>query len=323
MAPTRKNLLGLGAWTLLMALTPHLLTNDYYVSTLIIGFFNAIIVVGLNMLMGYAGQISLGHGAFYGLGAYVSGILAATYGVPVEAAGLIAIIATGLIAWGIGIPTLKLSGHYLAMATLGFGVIVSIVFNEAVETTGGPSGLTGIPRLTLFGITMESDLSYYYVTGLALTLVMALSLNLIQSRLGRALRALHTSERAAEAVGVDIARYKLFVFVLSAVFAALAGVLYAHYLGFAAPSSFGFHFSVTLLVMVVLGGMASVWGAVAGALFLTALPEFLRAFENIETVLFGGILILGMMFLPSGLAGGTAKLTRALLGRFRVGARRV
>ncbi len=312
MTPTRKNLLGLAAWSLLVGLAPFLLTNDYYVSTLIIGFFNAIIVVGLNLLLGYAGQISLGHGAFYGLGAYVSGILAATYGLPVEAAALIAIVLTGLVAWGIGIPTLKLSGHYLAMATLGFGVIVSIVFNEAVETTGGPSGLTGIPRLSLFGWSLDSDLSYYYVTGAALTLVMALSLNLIQSRLGRALRAIHTSERAAEAVGVDIARYKLFVFVLSAVFAALAGVLYAHYLGFAAPSSFGFKFSVTLIVMVVLGGMASVWGAVAGALFLTALPEFLRAFEDIETLIFGAILILGMMFLPSGLAGGAASLIRRL-----------
>jgi branched-chain amino acid transport system permease protein len=310
--PSRKNLLGLGAWALLVALAPHLLTNDYYVSTLIIGFFNAIIVVGLNLLLGYAGQISLGHGAFYGLAAYTSGILTATYGFPVEAAGLIAIVLTGLVAWGIGIPTLKLSGHYLAMATLGFGVIVSIVFNEAVETTGGPSGLTGIPRLSLFGWSLDSDLAYYYVTGAALTLVMALSLNLISSRMGRALRALHTSERAAEAVGVDIARYKLFVFVLSALFAALAGVLYAHYLGFAAPSSFGFKFSVTLIVMVVLGGMASVWGAVAGALFLTTLPEFLRAFEDIETLLFGAILILGMMFLPTGLAGGAAKLSRRI-----------
>ena len=319
MTPARKNLLGLGAWALTVALAPHLLTNDYYVSTLIIGFFNAIIVVGLNLLLGYAGQISLGHGAFYGLAAYASGILTATYGVPVELAALAAIALTGLVAWGIGIPTLKLSGHYLAMATLGFGVIVSIVFNEAVETTGGPSGLTGIPRLSLFGWSLDSDLSYYYVTGAALTLVMALSLTLIQSRLGRALRAIHTSERAAEAVGVDIARYKLFVFVLSALFAALAGVLYAHYLGFAAPSSFGFKFSVTLLVMVVLGGMASVWGAVAGALFLTALPEFLRAFEDIETLIFGAILILGMMFLPSGLAGGAARLSRrirdALAGR--------
>ncbi|MEW5774976.1 MAG: branched-chain amino acid ABC transporter permease [Thermodesulfobacteriota bacterium] len=317
MAPARKNLLGLGAWALMVALAPHLLTNDYYVSTLIIGFFNAIIVVGLNLLLGYAGQISLGHGAFYGLAAYTSGILTATYGVPVEAAALTAIALTGLVAWGIGIPTLKLSGHSLAMATLGFGVIVSIVFNEAVETTGGPSGLTGIPRLALFGTTVESDLSYYYVTGAALTLVMALSLNLIQSRLGRALRAIHTSERAAEAVGVDIARYKLFVFVLSALFAALAGVLYVHYLSFAAPSSFGFKFSVTLIVMVVLGGMASVWGAVAGALFLTVLPEFLRAFEDIETLIFGGILILGMMFLPSGLAGGASKLCKALAGRLR------
>jgi branched-chain amino acid transport system permease protein len=132
----------------------------------------------------------------------------------------------------------------------------------------------------------------------------------LHSRVGRALRALHTSERAAEAMGVDIARYKLLVFVLSAAFSGFAGVLYAHYLTFIAPSSFGFMFSVELIVMVVLGGMVSVPGAIFGAFFVTVLPEFLRAFENIEILLFGAILVLCMMFLPDGMAGGWNRLLR-------------
>jgi len=209
------------------------------------------------------------------------------------------------------VPTLKLHGHYLAMATLGFGIIVYIVFNETTWLTGGPSGFVGIPRLSLLGFTFESDLSYYYLVGLVLALVLLLSANLIDSRMGRALRAIHTSERAAQAAGIDIARYKLFIFVLSAAYAGVAGVLYAHYLMFVAPSSFGFMFSVLLIVMVVLGGMANIWGAVAGAVFLTVLPEFLRAFHEIEIVLYGLILVLCMIFLPEGLAGGAARLLNA------------
>ena len=145
-----------------------------------------------------------------------------------------------------------------------------------------------------------------------LAIVLMFSLNLIRSRIGRALRAIHTSEKAAQISGIDIARYKLFIFVLSAILAGIAGVLYAHYLEFIAPSSFGFNHSVLLVTMVVLGGMTNVWGAVAGAFFLTMLPEFLRVFENIEFLLYGFILIVCMMFLPEGIVGGIQKLVRKL-----------
>ena len=288
---SRKNLLALAGLMILLAAAPFLLGNDYYLTVLTLSAINAIIVVGLNLLLGHAGQISMAHGAFYGLAAYTSAVLTATLGLPVLVGGLAGILLTGLVALLIGIPTLKLHGHYLAMATLGFGLIVYIVFNEAVPVTGGPSGFTGIPRLSVAGAAVESDLAYYYICAASLGLVILISLNLMDSRTGRALRALHTSEKAAAAVGVDIARYKLAVFVLSALFAGLAGVLYAHYLTFIAPASFGFLFSVELIVMVVLGGMSSILGSVAGAFFLTALPEFLRAFENIEVLLFGGILV--------------------------------
>jgi branched-chain amino acid transport system permease protein len=308
MAAFRRDLFSVLAFALVLLAAPLALTNDYYVSVLILCCLNAMVAVGLNLLLGYAGQISLGHAAFYGLAAYASGILSATCGLPIWLAALVAVTFVGLVAWLLGIPTFKLSGHYLAMATLGFGLIVSIVMNEAVELTGGPSGMVGIPRFSLPGLSFAADLSYYRLLVIVLAAIVGISLNLIHSRIGRALRAVHGSERAAEAMGIDIGRTKRFVFVLSALFAAVAGVLYAHYLEFVAPSSFGFLYSVELIVMVVLGGLASVWGAVAGAFFLTVLPEFLRAFEDIEVLLFGAILVAGMMFLPSGLAGGARRL---------------
>lgn len=308
----KKNLGAVGAFFLLLMAAPHLLPNEYYVSILILACINAMIVVGLNLLMGYAGQVSLGHAAFFGLGAYATAILTTTYGAPIPLGMIAGIALAAVVAWLIGIPALKLKGHYLAMATLGFGVIVYIVFNETVDLTGGPSGFVGIPRLSLFGLSFDSDLSYYILLSVLLCLVALFALNLIDSRTGRALRAIHVSEKAAQAAGIDIAKYKLFIFVLSAMFAALAGVLYAHYLCFVAPSSFGFHFSVQLVVMAVLGGMASIWGAVAGAFFLTALPEFLRGFEDIDILIYGAILILCVMFMPDGIAGGLAKLAKKL-----------
>jgi len=304
----KKDMLAVLGFTALLFILPGFLSNDYYVNVLTLSLTHAIIAIGLNLLMGYAGQVSLGHAAFYGLGAYTSAILTTTYAFPIPLAMLIGILAAGLVACLIGVPTLKLKGHYLAMATLGFGVIVYIFFNETIGLTGGPSGFTGIPRLHVLGYTFTSDRSYYYLVSLVLAGVVLLSLNIIHSRIGRALRAIHTSETAAQNAGIDVAKYKIFVFVLSALFAGLAGVLYAHNLAFVAPSSFGFNFSVELVTMVVLGGMANVWGAVIGALFLTILPEYLRIFENIEIILYGGILIVFIIFLPEGIAGGLVKL---------------
>ncbi|MBG0776673.1 MAG: branched-chain amino acid ABC transporter permease [Desulfovibrionaceae bacterium] len=312
-----------GLFLALLLAAPWLLTNDYYLTVLILCCLNAIIVVGLNLLMGYAGQISLGHAAFYGLSAYTTAVATATYQLPMELGLVLAVAVTALIAVGIGIPALKLSGHYLGMATMGFGLIVFIFLNETIELTGGPSGFVGIPRLELFGYAFETDRSYYVLTACCLAGVALLSLNIIHSRAGRALRAIHTSEKAAMTAAIDIARYKLLVFVLSAVYAALAGFLYAHYLSFVAPSSFGFLFSVELITMVVLGGMADLWGGIAGAFFLTMLPEFLRAFEDIEVLLFGSILVLSMLLLPDGFAGGLRRLARfaaARLGRSGGGA---
>jgi branched-chain amino acid transport system permease protein len=299
------------------ALLPFVLPNDYYLTVLIVGGLYTILVIGLNLLMGYAGQVSLGHAAFYGLSAYTTGILTGTYHWPVPAGIAAALALSTSIAYLIAVPTLKLRGNYLAMGTLGFGIIVYIVFNEATALTGGPSGFTGIPKLSVAGKVFSSDREYYYVVWGTVLLLFALAQNLVRSRMGRALRAIHTSETAASVLGVDTNRYKIFVFVLSAFYAAVAGALYAHYVTFVSPGTFGFPTSVLLVTMVVLGGMASLWGAVLGALFLTFLPEALRAIENFDILVYGAILILCMMFLPGGLAEGARRTWDAAASLFR------
>jgi branched-chain amino acid transport system permease protein len=307
----RGHHLGIAAFAAGAAVLPFALPNEYYLTVLIVAGFHAILTLGLNLLMGYAGQVSLGHAAFYGIAAYTTGILTAKFHWPVLAGIAAGIAVVLVVAAGIAVPTLRLKGHYLAMGTLGFGIIVYIVLNEATDLTGGPSGLTGIPRLGVAGISLVSDRAFYYAVWGTLLFLFLLAQNLVRSRLGRALRAIHTSETAAAVLGVDTERYKIGVFILSALYAAVAGALYAHYVTFVSPGSFGFHTSVQLVTMVVLGGMGSLWGAVAGATFLTVLPEALRAIEDYDILLYGGLLILCMMFLPGGLAEGAARLGRA------------
>lgn len=301
----------LNRWSLLtgaVLLVFVALKNEYYFTLLNFIGIHTILVVGLNLLMGYAGQISLGHAAFFGLGAYTSGILTATCGVNPWLALAAGLVLSGAAAVLIGVPALKLKGYYLAMATLGFGIIVYIVFNQAQAWTGGPSGLPGIPSLTLAGYALSSPRSLYLLIWAAVVGILALSAGLVDSRLGRALRALHDSDAAAESLGVDTARLKLMIFVWSALYASLAGSLYAHTLNFIAPASFDVMFSIKLVTMVVVGGMASVWGSLLGAAVLTVLPELLVVFHDFEVVIFGGILMVVMIFLPRGLVRGLLDL---------------
>jgi branched-chain amino acid transport system permease protein len=282
--------------------------NNYYFTLLNIIGIHALLVVGLNLLLGYAGQISLGHAAFFGLGAYSSGILTATYGLNPWLALPIGLVVAGLAAFLVGIPALKLRGYYLAMATLGFGIIIYIIFNQTDELTGGPSGLSGIPSLSLAGFPLDSPDRLFLLIWPVLGVILLLSSNLVDSRLGRALRALHDSETAAQSLGVDTARAKLLIFVWSALYASLAGSFYAHTLNFIAPASFSFMFSIKLVTMVVVGGMASIWGSLLGAAVLTVLPELLVVFHDYEIIIFGGILMVVMIFLPRGLVRGILDL---------------
>lgn len=277
--------------------------TSYYPDVLVFVAIHSIIAMGLCLLLGLAGQISLGHAAFYGVGAYASGILTAKLGWSPWLAMAAGVLAAGILAYCIGLPSLRLRGHYLAMATLGFGVIVFIVFNEFVGLTGGPSGFGEIPRLSVFGYELNTTLRFYYFAWLVAVVGLTLSLNIVYSRVGRALRAIHGSEIAALSLGVDAAKYKVQIFVLSAAFGAVGGSLYAHFVTFVNPPAFDLFFSIKLLMMVVIGGIHSVWGALLGAALLTFLPEWLSFLEDFDVLAYGALLLVIVMFLPEGLAG--------------------
>jgi branched-chain amino acid transport system permease protein len=290
---------GLAALALAIGLVPLVLVNDYFYDVAILVGLNAIVCVGLNLLIGYAGQISLGHAGFFGLGAYGTALLASRYGVPPLAALAATTAGVALMAFVVGRPILRLKGHYLAMATLGLGIIVSIVLANEDRLTGGPDGMP-VPPLTVFGWAVQGEQVWYWVVGACLLLAVWLALNLIESPTGRALRALHTSEVAAEVVGIDSARQKLMIFVVSAVFAAIAGGLTAFYSGFITPAKASFMHSVELVTMVVFGGMASTFGAVVGAAVLTVLPQALTVVKEYEMVVLGAIMMATMIFFPRG-----------------------
>ena len=290
---------GLAALALIVALAPLALANNYLYDVAILVGLNAIVCVGLNLLIGYAGQISLGHAGFFGLGAYGSALLVARWDWPPLAALAGATAGVALLAFLVGRPILRLKGHYLAMATLGLGIIVSIVLANEDRVTGGPDGMPVSP-LTVFGVALQGERTWYWVVGACLLLAVWLAQNLIESPRGRALRALHTSEVAAEVVGIDSARQKVVVFVISAVFAAFAGGLTAFYTGFITPAKASFMHSVELVTMVVFGGMASTFGAVVGAAVLTVLPQALTVVKEYEMVVLGAVMMVTMIFFPRG-----------------------
>ncbi len=293
-------LIGLGVMAAIIAVLPLTFPNRYWYDVAINAGFNAIVVVGLNLLIGYAGQISLGHAGFFGLGAYASAILTTRYGWPPLAALFAGAAGVAVLAWAIARPILRLKGHYLAMATLGVGIIIAIVLNTESWITGGPDGLM-TDYFSIGGWQLKGDETWYWVVAGVLLLAVWLALNLIDSPIGRALRAVHGSEIGAQVVGVDTTHYKVLVFVVSAVFASVSGSLFAHYVGLITPAKANFFHSIELVVMVVFGGMASTFGAVLGAVTLTALPQFLVDFEEYEQIIFGGIMMGTMIFMPRGL----------------------
>ncbi len=316
-------------------LLTHWTGTPYYLTQLTMSAYYSVVIIGLCLLMGYAGQISLGHAGFFAIGGYMSAMLTTHNLIPYQdqgwvvlldkvgflvasddlyggallafepwVAALVAVILAMVIAFIIGIPILKLKGHYLAMGTLGFGIIVFRVF-LATEIFGEADGISEVPGFTLVpGVTVTGSfgarISNYYIAWGMLIIAMALLLNLINSRVGRALRAIHGAEDAANAMGIDTARYKLKTFVLSAGLAAVAGVFLTHYNGGIGPSEAGVMKSVRYVSIVAVGGMANLWGAMSMGIILNFLS--LRGmFGSYDDAVFGAILIVIMLFAPEGI----------------------
>lgn len=307
-------------WVVMM-LYPWLAPSSYVVGLGVTFFINLILVASLNLLMGYCGQISLCHSGFFGLGAYVSGVLSAKYGVPVPASMFCALALTGLAAALVGLPALRLRGHYLAMATLGLNAILSVLFVELVDLTGGPNGLSSVPPIGVAGHSLDSDTGYFYFAWAVGLLTMWGILNLVHSRVGRAMSSLVDSEIGAASLGVDTRALKVAVFAISATLAALAGTLYVHYTQFASPETFNFSASVLLVVIVAVGGWGKYWGPLYGALVFTAVPEILLAFPDVQLLLFGLGMIVVLVCFPGGIAGACARLAALARRRTRAGER--
>jgi branched-chain amino acid transport system permease protein len=293
---------------------PLVVTNMYYLQVLVFIGIYAILALSLNLLNGYVGMLSIGHAAFYAIGAYTSAKLAIDLQLP----WVLALAGAGAVAGGFGYliakPTLRLSGIYMTLATLGFNMILFLVLQNWMGFTNGPLGIMDIPPPSIFGFVLGSRLQYYYLI-LILVLLTVFSMHrLMACRFGRALTAIRENELAAEATGVDTTRYKIQAFVLAAGYAGIAGSFYAHFVKYISPDSFTINESFILLAMLAFGGQGNLLGPVVGAAALVLIPEVFRPLQEYRMFVYGGILIVMMLVRRQGLFGGRSYRLR--LNRF-------
>lgn len=302
----RNALLALAAALLVYAFV----AGGYLITVLGFAAIYAIFVTGLNFFMGYAGQVSFGQNAFAALSGYTSAVLTSTYGWQPIAALPLGVVGAVVLAFVVGYPALRLRGHYLAMATLALGMIVYEIAVEWQSVTQGYMGISGIPPLGIGGWELNDP--KYQLAFLIAVLVVALiaAYRLKESRFGMALAAIAGSEDAAKALGIDVARYKLAAFVIAAVYAAVAGSLMAHFVGFVSPEVFGLHMVISGFMMLYVGGIGSIAGPLFGALIVSLLPETFRAFKDYQDLAYGAALIIILIFAPKG----AASLARFLPG---------
>ncbi|MFC4624755.1 branched-chain amino acid ABC transporter permease [Daeguia caeni] len=303
------------ALAIIIALAPIFFPSGYYFRVGTVIFINSIAVIGMVILTGFAGQISLGHAGFAGIGAYACALLPIYLGIHPGLAAVLGAFLSGVIAWVVGRPILKLKGYYLAVASLGFGILIAMVLSNERDITRGPDGID-VPDLGLrallkdWGLNLSNGEFWYAFCGIFLLIGAWIALNLQHSPTGRALRALHSSEIAASTVGVDVAKQKLNAFVISAVYASVAGSLLALQNKFVTPDVAGYMHSIEMVTMAVLGGAASVLGGILGATILTLLPQVLTVFAEYEQLVLGLIMMLVMIFMRDGLLPSIAKLIR-------------
>jgi branched-chain amino acid transport system permease protein len=319
----RGTILGVAALIVVIVIIPFTVSSSL-MNVAVFAMIFALPAIGLSLLMGLAGQVSLGQAAFFAIGAYTHAILLTKFNFPGPVAAVIGVGGAMLVALLVGLPLMRLRGHYLALATLGLGFIVTIAVREW-DFTGRTTGIYGIPRPEVFGIAISNNGYFFWFVAPFVLIGLVLAVNLTHSRAGRALSAVNDSELAAESLGVNTYALRLKVFVLSAGFAGLGGVFYAYQVGIVSPQVSEFHLSVELLLMVVIGGLASVWGALAGAVLIELLGEGLRdlipvlipgATGEVQLVGFGLVLILVILVLPGGLHQVVVTLYQAARRRF-------
>jgi branched-chain amino acid transport system permease protein len=286
-----------------MAAFPVLFQGSYLVGIMILVGIYAIVAFSLDLIIGYSGQLVLGHQGFFGLGAYVSGVLATRYGLSPLLSMLNAILFTCVAAYVIGRPAFRLRGYYLGILTLAFGLIIHSVFVSFRGFTGGTDGLRQIPPFSVGPLVFDTDFKYYYLVWVLVLLSLILYLNIVNSRMGLALRAIKEDEYAAAAMAINVPRYKMMVFLLTAGFAALAGALYAHYMKFISPDSFDLHVLFLITLMAFLGGKETIWGSLIGAAILKFLPSFVGFLQDYKVLFYGLVFTLILKFFPNGIAG--------------------
>ncbi len=276
--------------------------SPYYMQLIILAGINTILAASLNLIIGYTGQLSIGHAAFMGIGAYASALATIHFNLPFIGSLLFGALTATLFGIIIGAPTLKLKGDYLAIATLGFGEIVRIV-SLNLELTGGAIGLRGIPKKTTLLVIIMAVIITLFILN-----------RIINSRIGRALIAIREDETAAESMGINTTYYKILCFGIGAFFGGLGGGLFAHYMRYLHPSSFGFMRSIEHLCMVVLGGLGNMWGALIGAVALTVIPELLRPIHDFRLLIYGAVLVIMMRVRPQGIIGQRLSAEQTSLG---------
>ncbi|MDR3588922.1 MAG: branched-chain amino acid ABC transporter permease [Negativicutes bacterium] len=300
---------------LVTAVIPLAINNNYILHVVNLAGIYTLITIGLNLLSGYTGQVSMGHAGFFAVGTYVSALLAISGGMPFWAASIVALAATGFCGAIIAIPAMRLSGPYLVLATVGFGEIVRLIILNWTPVTKGAAGLTGIPLPSFLGVRISSEQQFYYLIFIVVALGTYIAYRLANSKVGRTFAAIREDELAAETMGVPVNRYKVAAFVISAVYAGMAGALYGAFSGVASPDNFTFDDSVAFLCMSVIGGNRTIAGAIIGTFMLTGLSEILRALQAYRLVIYGGILIFTVIYMPQGLAGIMAGGNKWLAGR--------
>lgn len=290
---------------ILLVMVPRLITVPYFLHLMILALIWVVISQGQNLIQGFTGYVSIASAGFMGVGAYASTLLCLRLGVSVWVAMLCAPLITALIAVFVGYPSLRVKGHYFAIVTLAYNLVIFIVLNNFSSLTGGEGGLTHVPRpegFSLVGMNFSFDSreGYYYLVLFAAIFATMICAMILRSRVGQVLLSIRQNETLAQAVGIETWHYKLFAFVLSAAFAGLAGALYAHFIGFLNPEPFGVDQSLNAILAVILGGSGTLSGPVVGAFLVVALPEYLRVADSLRLVVYGGLLILTTIYMPRG-----------------------